>query len=108
MFARTEQEYDQTHFYEALKIAFGNTCPMLNPNNAYRFFENTIKRQISHGKKETEWTFDSVRREGLDKAVGIEFCGRRVTFTSLHGNDTEEITLDNPHGTVVMSGISVK
>jgi len=107
-FADTEEEYRRTGLYEALKMIYGDDCATLTPQAAYRFFQNRIKPTIIHEPEKTEWTDTGVSRTSFDKAVDVPFCGRSLSFTSLQGYNTEDITLDNPHGAFVFSGISVK
>jgi hypothetical protein len=102
--AKTDVEYRESGLYEAFGVVFGDTCASMDRMDLYRFFENNIKPKIGHDGKSVDISMDHVS-EDYGSHADVTYCGTRVEYTSGSGNDTNFVTLENPHGAYAMSSI---
>jgi hypothetical protein len=105
--ARTADEYEQTWIYEAFNILLGDVC-VHDRMTTYRFFENQLKPKLTKPTKNVDIGDISASSTYIRSANHLPFCNAAVSFSELIGIDTENISLNNPHGAFVTQEIAVK
>jgi hypothetical protein len=103
--AHTEEEYDKAGLYEVIEGILGTECPSLDKLQVYRFLENTVKPKISSPEKTTSYDL-GIRTNFSESTPEIPFCGKQFSYHYNIGSDTDDITLDNPHGVSSITVIS--
>ena len=77
--ARTQAEYDSTHFYDIVAPLLGNHCPALTRPMLYRFFENEVKPRVTVETKVQKYGIFSHTKQTVD--VGpLPFCGFSFSY----------------------------
>jgi hypothetical protein len=104
--ANTEDEYAKTGIYEAMVLLLGSTCPNVTRLEAYKFFQNDVKPKIVSEGKKIEIHDTNAETSYFRKALNVPFCGRKFSYTNLFGYDTDDITLENPHGAFIHTSIA--
>ncbi len=105
-FAETSEDYAKTGLYEGIVLLLGSECQNIGRLDVYKFFQNSVKPKIIREGKTTEIHDTSAEISYFSKALNIPFCGRNFSYTHLVGYDTNDITIDNPHGAYVRTSIS--
>jgi hypothetical protein len=96
--ARSEAEYDKTGLFDMARALIGTRCKDMNRISLYLFFENTVKPRIRREKRREEINEFHASTSNYSKAVGLRFCNHGFTYEHYFGTDTQDITVDNPHG----------
>lgn len=101
--ANTADEYDESGLLTVFRTALPDACWQGDKGALYRFFQNTVKPKIVHEKKTSSVSEVGARSSSSTNTPNIPFCGIKMSYGTLVAWDTEDITLENPHG---FSGIS--
>jgi len=106
--AKTAEEYARTGLWQAVNMMVGPPCAGMDEQATYRFFENSVKPTISHPKKDV--TIDDIHASTtfFTHSGDIAFCGHKFSYSNLIGTDTNDISLENPHGVSSMIGVSIE
>jgi len=105
--AGTAEEYDQSGLYGGVVILFGRGC-VPDKIALYRAFENEIKPTIERSPKQIEINSLHASETYASHSAPISFCGHKLTYSTLLGTDTDDITLRNAHGAFVFSSLEGK
>lgn len=96
--AQTREEYDRTGIYEIVSPILSATCPKLEREEFYRFFENSVKEKLP-----TQST-KNISAEGSDisvtkgKQAGASLCGRSLLLHTFSGHSTSLVSEYNETG----------
>ena len=105
LLAQTEQEYRDSGLFEAVSMILGDSCQSLDRTHLYKFFQNEIKPVVVNDGKTVDVSMNGASEDYMKHAAAT-YCGKLMTYRGVFGNDTEQITLDNPHGAYMSSTIS--
>lgn len=104
--ANTTEEYAKSGLYEGIVLLMGSECSAINRMEVYKFFQNTVKPHIINEGKKTEFHDTGVETSYTKEARDIPFCGKKFSYANQFGYNTEDITLNNPHGVSAITTIS--
>jgi hypothetical protein len=105
-FAKTQDEYDATGFYEFIAALGRAECPNLTRNEAARFIENQVKPMSkSWVEKKSCSPSSGCTSENHYQVKDIKFCGQTLKFDSAYGTASDLVTRHNIHG--AFGGMSV-
>ena len=96
----------KTGLYEAMTLLLGSECQSLGRDQAYKFFQNSVKSRIVNEGRKLRINDTNAEISYFQKAVGIPFCGLKFSYFKLFGYDTQNISLENPHGVYIRNSIS--
>ncbi|HLY06129.1 MAG TPA: hypothetical protein VKR31_10305 [Rhizomicrobium sp.] len=101
--AQTSAEYARTGLWQALNMMIGTPC--VDEATAYRFFENSVKPTISQPKKDTSLDSIHASESFFRHSAQVQLCGHKFSYSYLIGTDTNDISLENPHGVSSLIGV---
>jgi hypothetical protein len=96
-FAKTAEDYANSGIALAVDIALGSDCANISdPSNLYRLVHK-LKSQVKLKEKREVNTF-SARDSIFGNSEKVELCGALMSYSTSSGTDTNDITVNNPHG----------
>ena len=95
--ANTAEEYEQTHMAEAMSAILPAACSA-DKLSLYKFFQNQVKPKIVHDGRDAHVGDTNASVNYFSHTPSIPYCGGHLKYTRLLGQDTDNITEDNPHG----------
>jgi hypothetical protein len=104
--ANTTEEYEKTGLYEAMRLLLGSDCQSLNRDDAFKFFQNSVKPRIVREGRTVSINDTNAEITYFQKAIDIPLCGLKFSYMKLFGYDTNDITIDNPHGAYIRNSIT--
>ena len=99
-YAETDDEYNKLGLYDGIRLAVGNECKELStPHTFYKFFHNSIKSRLGTIDKLSNLSEIHASTTFSQETPYISFCNSKAQYYEMVGDDTNDISSNNPSGT---------